>query len=160
MKTKLILALAMSFSCMFLRAIAQEGFTNKAEAKNAIVNNMKEGKWIEYEDEMAGITADTNEAVDYILTVYINDKPAGIARQYDMNGLLQSETPYANGEKNGIKKDYYNGRLYSETPYTNDMENGTKKEYYKDGKLKSETTFTNGHIGVTKNYDENGNEIK
>jgi hypothetical protein len=46
MKPFLILILSLSFT---ISAIGQQdsGFTNKAEAKNEMVNGMKEGKWVE-----------------------------------------------------------------------------------------------------------------
>ncbi|HTB30831.1 MAG TPA: hypothetical protein VK808_02330, partial [Bacteroidia bacterium] len=36
------------------------GFTNKAEAKNLMVNGLKEGKWVEYQDMMGNFNTDTH----------------------------------------------------------------------------------------------------
>jgi antitoxin component YwqK of YwqJK toxin-antitoxin module len=60
-----------------------------------------------------------------------------------------------------VSKAYYsNGVLKWEVPFTNGKIDGVKREYYENGKIKTETIFTNGVKGATKNYDENGNEIK
>lgn len=55
-----------------------------------------------------------------------------------------------------IKKSYYpNGKLKSETPYMDGEENGILKEYYESGKLKSETSYIDGKaVGVAKKYND------
>jgi antitoxin component YwqK of YwqJK toxin-antitoxin module len=182
MKPLLILILSLSFT---LTAFGQQdsGFTNKAEAKNLMVNGLKEGKWVEYENIYGNFSTDTSYAECYRLTIYHMGKPLGIARQYYMNNKIWCETPYNNGRRNGIEKWYYsdgkalgettynkgekigiehwyyeNGILKSETPYTNDKESGIRKTYFENGVLESETPFTNGKInGVDKEYYENSN---
>jgi len=168
-----------------LTAFGQEypdyGFTNKAEAKNQMVNGLKEGKWIEY---MYGkeILNDTTWPI-YRLVTYKAGKPHGIVREYSkfageftsetpyINGLangvrkeyyhhhkLFSETPYTDGEKNGIKKEYYdNGKLSAEIPYKEDKKNGVEHRYYFNGKPESDIPYTNDKKdGVEKEYFENG----
>ena len=68
------------------------------------------------------------------------------------------ETPYVNGERNGIEKRYYaNGNIYMETPFVNDMANGIQKGYNEDGSLRWETPYVNGEInGIEKGYYEDG----
>ena len=48
MNAKLTSILLVIFTCFMLPAKAQQGFTNKAEAKNEMKNGVKVGKWIEY----------------------------------------------------------------------------------------------------------------
>ncbi|HTA26328.1 MAG TPA: hypothetical protein VK809_00960 [Bacteroidia bacterium] len=92
---------------------------------------------------------------------YINGKKNGIAKGYWESGSLAAEYPYIDDKRNGIVKGYYeNGILVGETPFTDDKENGLEKRYREDGKLESLTVWTEGVKGVTKYYDENGNEIK
>ncbi|MGP8216566.1 MAG: hypothetical protein ACLQQ4_13445 [Bacteroidia bacterium] len=75
-------------------SLSDSGFTNKAEAKNLIVNGLKEGKWIEYytfETKTLNsnpyklgvhiLTTDTN-APYYDLGVYKAGKLNGIVRYY------------------------------------------------------------------------------
>jgi len=163
------------------------GFTNKAEAKNLMVNGLKEGKWVEYvnaSDLGLGLFED-NDSV-YKLTVYKRGYSFGIVRIYKLDGKLWCEIPCQNGKENGLEKEYgktgkicileipwedgkisgkmkeyyESGKLQREAPYSDNEANGIAKEYYESGKLKEETTYINGFISVRKFYDKNGNEIK
>ncbi|MGP8215607.1 MAG: hypothetical protein ACLQQ4_08600 [Bacteroidia bacterium] len=105
MKLFLIIILSFSFT---LTSIGQQnpldsGFTNKAEAKNLVINGKKEGKWLEYikriQLDNIDVTNDTNLAGHYKLTIYRAGKPFGIMRQYYMSGKLMSETKYTNEKK-------------------------------------------------------------
>jgi antitoxin component YwqK of YwqJK toxin-antitoxin module len=128
------------------------GFTNKTEAENKMANGLKEGKWVEY--------LDANKAY-YALIIYKSGMRYGIVREYYESGKLEDEIPYTNGKINGVIKVYYeSGNLESEDPWINGRINGVVKLYYEDGKLKSEVIWNDGKKGATKNYDENGNEIK
>ncbi len=117
--------------CLSLNGFGQQatpecldsGFTNKAEAKNSMVNGLKEGKWVEYEtyyyDTSSYITTDTS-APYYILTVYKTGKPNGIQKKFYKRGMLMSITPYVNGRKNGTEKNYNeNGQLQNCLTYIN-----------------------------------------
>ncbi len=185
MGTKRIVTFIFAFTSLSLSAIAQrEGFTNKAEAKNVSIKGIKQGKWIEYMDVGSVITKDTS-APYYRLIVYLDGKPYGVVREYHKGGFIASETPYVGGKKNGVEKWYYktgiiefeipftdntingvekqyyeSGKLNWETPYTAGVKNGKGKEYYESGKVKSETTYTDDLAKQTRNYDENGKEIK
>ena len=148
-----------------IRALGQDysdsGFTfkHKAEAKNQMVNGVKEGKWCEYFKRDTNQTPKSLSDYGFRLTIYKNGKPVGIQREY---GNQCKEIPYANGKINGIVKTYFGtGKIRSETPYTDGIINGVERIYYEySEKLKQETTYTNGIKGVTRNYSENGKEIK
>jgi antitoxin component YwqK of YwqJK toxin-antitoxin module len=139
---------------------SDSGFTNKAEAKNLIVNGKKEGKWIEYytEGDFAIDRKDSNGATNYRLVVYQNGKVIGVGREYYISGVLMGETPLSDGVPNGISRGYYpNGKLKGEAPYTNGKINGVVKNYYENGKLRSESVFIDDkENGVEKTYDESG----
>jgi antitoxin component YwqK of YwqJK toxin-antitoxin module len=86
---------------LFVACNNEQGFTNKAEAKNELVNGVKEGKWVEYlvpcPDGMM-ITNDTTMYFFCKLTFYKTGKPQGIVREYYKNGKLFSATAYTNGK--------------------------------------------------------------
>jgi len=174
----------LAFNCIIYAVAAQNGFYHKSEARNQLVDGLKEGKWVEYLDVGSVVTKDTTVPY-YRLTVYKAGKPFGMVREYHRNGNLASETPYIDGKINGVEKWYYdNGALWLEIPFANNIINGVQKdyfqdgkfnweipykagikngigkEYYPDGKLKSETAYANDLAGATKTYDENGKEIK
>jgi len=75
------------------------GFTNKAEAKNKMVNGKKEGKWVDQLKE-GGDTA----LPIYRLAVYKSGKLNGIARYYYANGTEYEEEAYTNGTRMGVLK--------------------------------------------------------
>ncbi len=203
MKASLILIISLSFSLIAFGQVDSLGFTNKAEAKNLMLNGIKEGKWVEYYPTFQYLVSDSEYHHNHydtmisgsdtgiftfanpILTIYKNGKQVGTQREYNRNGTLYVKTEYSNGKKEGIERMYFeHGNVWVETPYINGEINGAAKcyypsgkilyetqftkgklngiasEYYEDGKLKAETTWDNGVKGVTKTYDENGNEIK
>ncbi len=141
--------------------ISDSGFTNKAEAKNITVNELKEGKWVEYYKfyPYSGlkVTTDTNAPL-YYLTIYSSGKPSGLVRSYYKNGKIESISFYSNGQSNGVSKKFYeNGTVAMETPTLNGKLNGTSKMYYKSGKIESESSYKDGQPnGMTKLYYENG----
>jgi len=153
----LSLAIFLSFS---LTALGQDypdsGFTNKAEAKNLMVNGKKEGKWCEYLLENGNKT--TSAVSSYCtLTIYKAGKPYGIEREY-CNGKLCTVMPYKNGVTNGTVKSYFeDGKLNYEAPFVDSIENGTEKDYYDNGKLKGEVIYANGkRNGIAKWYNKKG----
>ena len=106
---------------------------------------------------------DSTKAYDYYrLIVYKSGKPNGIAREYYRKGnILKLETPYLDGEKNGIEKYYStNGAFYSATPYKKGKIDGILKEYFKDGKIMMETTYRQDSEVGKKQWDYKGNRIK
>ena len=87
------------------------------------------------------------------------DKISGcVEREYDSNGNLRRETPFKNGDKEGMQKTYYkNGNLALETPYKNDKREIMLKLHDENGKLR-EISYKSSKIeGVEKEYYENGN---
>jgi antitoxin component YwqK of YwqJK toxin-antitoxin module len=178
MKTLIILILSICIAC---NNVTEQGFVNKAEAKNEVVNGVKEGKWVEYfVNEYGDTTLDSNHYFSYSLTVYKNGEPIGLERIYFKSGE-RMEVPHTNGRVNGLSKGYYksgelkfeqswennrlngmvksyykSGKLKSEAPFKDGFENGIEKQYYESEILKSETSYKNGDKGATINYDETG----
>jgi len=168
----------------FGQNLPDSGFTNKAEAKNQMVNGKKEGKWVEYFNEFEFPATDTNKTY-YRLTVYKKGNPYGLAMEYTMNGKLYRSIPYRDSIENGVENRYYangviksklyyhNGqitefRAYSEkgvlestTPYTDwHITDGTEKTLSSDGKyVFSEITFKDGKGILYKYYDPNNKLI-
>ena len=144
------------FLFMAITAIGQQdypdsGFTNKAEAKNLMVNGMKDDKWIEYYNaiEHLGsyeeIKAKDTSAQFYALMVYKDGAPYGIERDYDKFDKHMKLTHYLNGKKNDVEYIYYeSGKLHIETHYTNGVKNGVEKIHIESGGLWSETPYING----------------
>lgn len=129
---------------------AGRGFTNKAEAKNLLVNGLKEGKWVEYLHDTGGefILVDSTNATrmdDYRLIFYKRNIPYGIVRQFYPTKMLHVITPYVDGKKNGIEKGYYkSGALFIEVPFINGVENGVEKTFTEDGALDFEIPYIDG----------------
>ena len=137
--------------------ITDQGFTNKAEAKNVMVNGVKEGKWLTYNYKfpLGILLRDTDS---YTLTVYKDGVPYGIARSYYMNGKLMDEGTFVNGKLNGVDRSYYkNGVLREEDPFIDNKYNGVVKTYFKNGLLQTETTYVNGvQNGIWRYYFDDG----
>lgn len=173
------------YFCAACSDMSEHGFTNKAEAKNEMVNGKKEGKWIEYFDVGGGGTCADTTAKEifsstypplYRLVVYKDDDFCSTERVYDRSGRLRSEVPYTYHHLEGVEKDYYSdGKLKSETTYGhnsfpitvknydengNEIKNAVQKDYYKNGKIISETIIKDGGEQGTRYYDESSNEIK
>ena len=93
---KFILIISLSFSLIAFGQADSLGFINKAEAKNLMVNGLKEGKWVEYLDFKGRTTSDTN-APDYMLTIYKKGVPIGIVRWYTKLQTLEQKVYYNDG---------------------------------------------------------------
>lgn len=144
------------FSCLIFVS-CQEGFEDKYEAKNQLVNGVKEGKWVEYFDSVDKPAKDSN-APFYKLIVYKAGKPVGIVRDYFNDGTLYAETPYVEGKANGMQTDYDKaGNVFAKAPYTNGLINGVVEEYWENGKLMSEYPYVDGKKnGECITYDRHG----
>ncbi|HTA82669.1 MAG TPA: toxin-antitoxin system YwqK family antitoxin [Bacteroidia bacterium] len=137
--------------------IEQAGFTNRNEAQNLIINNVREGKWIVGIDYNNNPISDTTGAPNYMLVYYKAGKAVGIAREYSNWNVLKMITLYSNGRRNGIEKEYDNGILYRERHYINDTLNGMLSSYFESGALKAEILYVNGkENGLFTCYYENG----
>ncbi len=147
MKIFLTIAVSLSFTAVVIaQNIVDSGFTNKSDAKNLIVNGVKEGKWIQYYKVKDKVVHETKSkhAPFYRLTMYKAGKAVGIARDYYKSGKLWGETPYVNGNINGLRKMYDdNGVLILTDTVFADKENGIIKIFYLNGKLKIECPFIN-----------------
>ena len=107
MKPYLILILSLFFTITAFgqQAIPDSGFTNKAEAKNLMVNGLKEGKWCEYMNSQGIIIKDTQNAIYYCLVIYRSGILDGMVHEFNIaNGRLEKEAPYSIGMENGIEK--------------------------------------------------------
>jgi antitoxin component YwqK of YwqJK toxin-antitoxin module len=155
MKYFLIFLLFLLVACNEV-TYSDQGFTDRKEAKNLMVDGVKEGKWVEYGFLFWIIRADT---LDYTLTEYRHGLPVGIAREYFMNGKLKGEVHYdMEGKRNGMANGYYkNGILRAEFPFTNGQLNGSLIAYFSNGAIDSEATYINGvENGVVRHYHPNG----
>jgi len=154
MKAFLVVILSFLIAC---NNLPNQGFPNKAEAKNQTVNGLKEGKWVGYINEKGDTTTDTS-APFYFICIYKAGKKNGIAKQYDKSGILLDEIPYLDDKINGVAKEYYtSGKLKSEATLTTGHLNGIWKTYYESGKLYSEASYNNGKVnGIAKFYYESG----
>lgn len=127
------------FLSLTIAASAQQGngFTHQTEAGNKTVKSLKEGKWIEYFGVQNDIIVKTDKqhSIGYTITTYKAGYISG-AQKYYLDGNLMTEIIH-DGKGRAI--------------YTS---------YYQSGKPMSETLYNKGNAGTTKNYDENGNEIK
>ena len=175
MRLLLILTLSLCFAC---NNITEQGFTNKSEAKNEIVDGVKEGKWCEYVDIKGNITNDSTFHVAdsiivhsdsegnsyytlrpwYRLVIYKHGEPFGISRDFYRNGKLFFERHYENGKISGIMKEYdRNGKVVCETEYSKGLKNGVQSEYTDGGKLKAVSYYYNDTLnGVSKYYYKSG----
>ena len=159
MKLKSALYLITFSLLLSLPALAQNGFTNRAEARNNIADSLKEGKWLEYLDENEEITTDTT--IYYRLTEYKHDIPNGMVREYYHSGKIRNETPYTDGHIDGIVKSYFeSGVLNLMVPYVYGKKEGIERMYYESGKLMSETKYDSGLPEYSKKYNEDGTEKK
>jgi len=149
---KLLLPLIVSLS-LTVAAFGQadSGFTNKADAKNKMVNGAKDGKWVEYfkvSDKLEVETSSTDAPI-FRLTVYNAGKPVGMVHEYYKDGKLKRETPYSNGDVNGVEMEFAeNGQLVVIDTLVNDQGNGVIRTYYGNGKIKKEYHFTKDRMLV------------
>jgi antitoxin component YwqK of YwqJK toxin-antitoxin module len=189
MDLKLFISLLIVFSYSVIPVMGQNmpdsGFTDKREARNKMVNRVKEGKWVEYWKNAYNTPARDTNAPYYTLTIYKSGVPFGIKRCYHRNRKLEWEVLYMNGKRNGMLKEFYeNGKLEYEAPYTNDRIDGIARqfyqtglvdiempythdtldgkqtEYFENGNIMREIFYTKGKQGETRMYGENGIEIK
>jgi antitoxin component YwqK of YwqJK toxin-antitoxin module len=78
----------------------------------------------------------------------------GIVIIFYNNDKIMKETPYKDGEINGIQKEYtFEGNISVETPYIDGLINGIVKLYFTNGPLMEEVPYKNGKIeGIRKRY--------
>src|ERR1700679_2981041 len=145
MKTFLTLILFLPF-LIGCNSATKNDFANTGEAKNQIVNGLKEGKWKEYIDSNLNVSVDTNSCY-FALTNYSKGKILGVRCYYRKTGELLNEIPYVNGKENGVSKGFYkSGKLFLEIPYKDGKMSGLGKVYYESGRLLAEEPYTNGKL--------------
>jgi len=153
-----------NFSLFTQCVIAQQpqypdsGFTNKAEAKNLTINDLKEGTWFEYLDSLRIATTDSN-APYYAFNVYKYGKFDKVQHGYYKSGKLLFIAPYINGKETGRETFFYeNGKIKSEGLLSSDTLIGIVKSYYPAGNVKTFINYDHGKKdGLVKIYYENGN---
>lgn len=93
----------------------------------------------------------------FLIATYCNAE-VELKKEYYPDGQIKAETPYKNGNKEGIEKHYYkNGALWKEMPYKNDKLDGVAKQYFITGKINLEIPYKNGkEEGIMKMYYESG----
>lgn len=73
------------------------------------------------------------------------DKMQGCVEKGEIFGGGTWATPYKNGKKDGVRKEYYeNGNLKQETSYKDDEKDGIEKYYSKNGNLIATMTYKKG----------------
>jgi antitoxin component YwqK of YwqJK toxin-antitoxin module len=157
----IIVLFLLVFPAFAQQSLPKNGFTNKAEAKNKYVDNLKQGKWIEYIMNRK-FNTDIWDTIGYVLSTFDKGKAYGKVRSYYYkSGKLWKEFIIQHGKINGIYKAYYeSGKLLEERNYTDGKINGIDKQYYEDGKFSTETPYTDDTInGVVKEYDEDGKVV-
>lgn len=75
--------------------------------------------------------------------------------------IMQQETPFLNGVKDGLEKHYYdNGNVQWEREYKNGKWTGVR-DFYENGKLMREGGYNDEeNFGFVRGYDEDGNCIE
>jgi antitoxin component YwqK of YwqJK toxin-antitoxin module len=81
----------------------------------------------------------------------------GICYEYKIDGILNGEWIYSEGNIVTGKRFYKTGETRYDFRYKNGEAHGIRKEYYKSGKLKSDSPFVHGEKnGMEVGYFENG----
>jgi antitoxin component YwqK of YwqJK toxin-antitoxin module len=156
-KLTFISTVLLVFGVWISAAKAQDGFTDKTEAKNEMKEGLKTGKWCTWLDNNSQVTTDAGGASFYSLAIYHGGKPSGKVRQFDMSDRLVSENIYFDGKLSDMRLYHVNGKLYLETPFSDGKKSGTVKVYYESGILMCETPYLNGNKnGIEKTYYESG----
>jgi antitoxin component YwqK of YwqJK toxin-antitoxin module len=154
MKPFLFLIIFASFT---IGACQQEN--SKEGAINQKVNGLKEGKWVQYVNELDSVVMDTNTPCFREITFYRAGIPYGESARYYKSGKLFAKSTYVNGKPMSALKAYYeSGALLFETaPIISGRQNGTAKWYFENGKLQTEIPYINGKVNGTKKiYYESG----
>ena len=89
---------------------------------------------------------------------YLNDKLHGLVKKYNYGGILEEETEYKEGKKNGYSKEFYgNSTIKAFHTYKNDTLHGLQIKYYDIGTFQSKENYVNGQrIGICEYYFKSG----
>jgi len=76
--------------------------------------------------------------------------PHGIAKTYYETGVLESEDPYVDGERNGVLK-FYNeeAKLVKAVSYKNSLKEGKTSYFFSDGSVMEEEYYKEGNLTQT-----------
>jgi antitoxin component YwqK of YwqJK toxin-antitoxin module len=126
------------------------GFTNKTEASNQLIDGVKEGKWVEYYKIVNGdeVIVTSKHAPLYRLTIYKDNKPHGLVREYSRKGKLWSKIYYVRDKLNKIEY-FANGTMNLKDSIMDSDEHGIIKTYFKDGHLGMQFPFKIQSAGGT-----------
>ncbi len=73
--------------------------------------------------------------------------PHGIAKTYYENGVLESEDPYVDGEREGVLKFYdEEGHIKAAVSYKHSLKDGKTIYYYSDGTVMEEENYKEGNL--------------
>jgi len=88
---------------------------------------------------------------------YVNGKPEGTIKKFDINGNISSETNYKNGLKNGSKREWCsNGQLQFQAFYVKGKRNGLSQSWFCNGNAKDSVKFISGKKeGIEKTWYDN-----
>jgi antitoxin component YwqK of YwqJK toxin-antitoxin module len=87
-----------------------------------------------------------------------NKQYYGKIKEYNKNGILEKQTDYKNGSRDGLMKKYYeNGKVSYQREYKDNLHIGKSISYYPNGKIRSESMSDGFKAYNVKNYDEQGN---
>ena len=98
----------------------------------------------------------------YLLAGFKDGFYDGTYQEYEYN-KLRTEGTYKEGRKNGTFKEYssYDGKLQTETNYADGKLDGMKKTYYSDGTVETEKEYKAGkEDGIDRRYDHDGKLVK
>lgn len=96
------------------------------------------------------------------LRPYENGKRHGTYKDFTPHGILNTETPYKEGNIHGVRRLWHgNGQPHMEVHYENNVRHGTYKEWYENGVLSYETNYERSfEVGPRIKWDTQGNLIE
>ena len=130
---------------------------------NWVDDNVRDGPTIEY-----AFNKDTLKSFPVAITPYVQDVIHGIAKTYvgypadsgQVAGALKYETPYVNGQVDGLDIRYFgdsDNTVYEETPYVKNITQGIFNRYYISGVLEFTVPYVDDvREGLSKSYFETG----
>lgn len=155
--------LNMKLNLIIIALIYSQFFCLKAQLPNKPnlnnTNNRKEGDWVYYFDKNMNPISSKDSVIFYRLVTYMDGKPNGRVKDYDLTGLiwsgeLLSENPDV---YNGICNTYYDGKCINSYNYKYGKLEGVQRMYHYNGTIKYECFYKNGlPNGYVKNYYSNG----
>lgn len=115
---------------------------------SGLPRNGRDGFWI-FKHDNGKINQEAN---------YIKGKLNGSFKEYNVSGIMISETSFINGIADGDEKLYYDsGKLKASRTYKQGKLDGATKTFYENGNLEGSTTLIKGNEnGLHKEYFENG----